>query len=95
MAQGGKSYNDRLLAARVRTLALKKVEKVLLDDENQVYDKEFQKALLLRLAGTILPRLNEHSGEDGEPIKFNMISYEQAKNIIRDGEGGDKGNLSE
>lgn len=65
---GGQSLNDRRLAARVRSLALKKVEEILAMTEMNFEEREFQKAVLLKLAGTILPRLNEHTGEDGEKL---------------------------
>ena len=68
MAQGGKSLNDRILAAEVRTLSLRKIKSVLEDEKCEKYGKEFQQQLLLRLAGTLLPRLNEHTGEDGEQL---------------------------
>ena len=67
---GGKTLNDRQLASRVRSLTLKKIEKVLLQETPD--DVEFYKALLLKLAGSVLPRLNEHTGEDGEPIVINI-----------------------
>lgn len=57
-------YTDRILAQEVRTLTLKKIKAVLESDE----DQEFQKALLLRLAGTVLPRLNEVTGEGGGAV---------------------------
>ena len=59
----GKMFNDRELAAEVRKLALNEIKKALTGK-----DEEFKKAVILRLAGTLLPRLNEHSGEDGAPI---------------------------
>jgi len=31
-------------------------------------DYELYKAILIKLAGSVLPRINEHSGEDGQPI---------------------------
>ena len=61
--QGGKSMQDRELAARVRTLALQEIEKAL-----KGKNKRFKEAVILKLAGSILPRLNEHSGPDGKPI---------------------------
>jgi len=57
--------NDRKLGAEVRRMALKKVRVILSDDYE---DKEFQKAVLLKLTPTLLPRLNEHTGEDGGAI---------------------------
>lgn len=49
----GKSYNDRNLAARVRSKLLQRVEAIL-DGNNEAEKKE----LLLRMCGTLLPRLN-------------------------------------
>ena len=74
MAQGGKSYNDRVLAAEVRTLGLKKIKQCLSDDDNKKYSADFQRQLLIRLAGTLLPRLNEHTGENGGAIKVKQIT---------------------
>jgi hypothetical protein len=63
--KSGKSFNDRVLAAKVRTLTLEEIKKVL---ERETMD-EFKKALILKLASNILPRLTELTGEDGEPIQ--------------------------
>lgn len=57
--------NDRKLGAEVRRMALKKVRVILSDDYE---DKEFQKAVLLKLTPTLLPRLNEHTGDNGGAI---------------------------
>lgn len=62
-------YTDRILAQNVRTLALKEIEKILQPDYE---DKEFKKAVLLKIAPTLLPRLNEHTGEDGGVIKIHI-----------------------
>lgn len=62
----GKSFQDRQRSARVRNLALDEIEKVLTGEVK--VEKRFREALILKLAGTVLPRLNEHTGEDGEPI---------------------------
>lgn len=61
--QGGKSMQDRELAAEVRKLTLLEIKKAL-----KGKDKDFKEAIILRLAVSILPRLNEHSGPDGLPI---------------------------
>jgi len=61
--------NDKQLAAYVRSLALTEIKEILEGDG----DKMFKQALLLRLAGSILPRLNEHSGEGGGPIEQRII----------------------
>lgn len=63
MAQGGKSLNDRHLAARVRSKLLVLAEKIL-DGE----DEKAKIDLLNKMCTGLLPRLNEHSGEDGSPI---------------------------
>lgn len=69
-------YTDRILAQQVRSLALKEVKAVLEGD-----DKEYKKALLLKLSTTLLPRLNEHTGEEGEAIQvIAKINY-----IVPDG----------
>lgn len=65
----GKSFQDRELAARVRTLTLLECEKALKKKKGKMYE-----SVLLKLAGSVLPRLNEHSGPDGEPIPlFNYV----------------------
>lgn len=61
----GTTLNDRRLAAEVRTLSLKEMKKVL-----QGNDEDYKKQLILKLASSALPRLNEHTGEDGEPMKL-------------------------
>lgn len=66
--QGGKSMQDRELAARVRSLTLEECERQLLKKKGRLYE-----AVLLRLAGSVLPRLNEHTGEDGGAITFTPI----------------------
>lgn len=54
---------DKLLSSSVRRKALKEIERVL-DGE----DCKYKKQIVLKLAGTVLPRLNEHTGEDGGAI---------------------------
>ena len=61
------TLNDRRLAARVRSKILQEIEKVLNGDD-EVYKKE----LITKMATTILPRLQEVTGEDGEAIKITI-----------------------
>jgi len=68
--KGGKTFNDRELAARVRTLTLEECERALKKKKGKLYE-----AVLLRLAGTVLPRLNEHSGEGGGPVEITLTRY--------------------
>lgn len=65
--KGGKPLNDRKLAADVRTLALSEIYKILKEGQTDG-NKDLYRAVLIRLAGNVLPRLNEHSGPDGEPL---------------------------
>ena len=39
------------------------------NDKSVAKFSDYKKAMLLKLANTVLPRLNEHTGEDGGPIK--------------------------
>jgi hypothetical protein len=66
--QGGKSFQDRELAARVRTLSLTEIEHVLKNRKHKLYGP-----VLIKLAGSVLPRLNEHTGEDGGPIQITGV----------------------
>jgi len=69
--KGGKTLNDRILAANVRTESLTVISRYLkLPDDDQ-----YKRALILKLAGTVLPRINEHTGEDGEAINVNIVKY--------------------
>ena len=61
----GVQFNDRELAGNVRGLALKHLQTILSDTYK---DKKFQKEIISRLAPTLLPRLNELTGEGGQPL---------------------------
>ena len=65
--KGGNSLQDRQLAADVRTFALKEIYSVLRTGQTKG-NKDLYRAVLIRLAGNVLPRLNEHTGEDGEQL---------------------------
>ena len=64
MAQGGKTFNDREKSAKVRNIVLDTILDVY--KNKNVSGKKWE--LTLRMATTVLPRLNEHTGEGGEPI---------------------------
>jgi hypothetical protein len=66
--------NDKKLAAQVRSLALQEIRDVLVGEHPFHKDVQFCKQLLLKLAGTVLPRLNEHSGEGGGPVQMQWLS---------------------
>ncbi len=78
---GGKSLQDRKLAAQVRSLALGKIIDLLEMPTVKMSadDYDLYKAVLIKLAGTVLPKLNEVTGEDGEPIKHSITGI----NIIK------------
>ena len=66
--KGGKSFQDRQLAADVRTKALKDILSVLNDKKSIESWSDYKKQLVMKLAGSILPRINEHGGPGGEQI---------------------------
>ncbi len=71
--QGGKSFQDRELAAEVRSLTLNEIMKVLKGKDN-----EYKKALVLKMSTSILPRLNEIGGMGGVNLVIE-VSGESAK----------------
>ena len=64
--QGSPTFNDLRLAGQVRTKCLKLIDAIL-DDESES-NREYRKQMILRMAPNMLPRLNEHTGQDGEPL---------------------------
>ena len=67
---GGKPLVSRNLIADVRKLTLQEIKKALTGK-----DLDFKKQVILRLAGSVLPRQLEHTGEDGGPVNINIIKY--------------------
>ena len=61
--------NDKKLAAEVRSLALSEIRDILSFKNPYAEDQGFRKQLILKLAGTVLTRLNEHTGECCDPIE--------------------------
>ncbi len=45
------------------------------DKDNTKWGKDYRKQIILKLSGTILPRLNEVSGENGTPLQIKVIPY--------------------
>lgn len=68
--QGGKTFNDRIKSAKVRNKVLDAILKVYENKEDKLTEKQWE--LTLRMATTVLPRLNEHTGEDGGDIKVKI-----------------------
>ncbi len=68
--KGGKSFQDRERSANIRNIALDHLEKIL---SPKYKDKKYQKEILLRLAPTLLPRLN--AGRDDTEQLFPSPIY--------------------
>lgn len=72
MAAGGKPFYEREKAGNVRNKALDDVLLVLKDDPKIQQWSDLKKQMLLKLSTNLLPRLNEHTGQDGDAIKVQM-----------------------
>lgn len=85
---GGKSLQDRQLAAEVRNLTLTKIKALFIMPRVDMgaHEAELHDRILEKLAGSVLPRLNEHSGPEGEPIP--LMNY---VNAVRPDNGDPKG----
>ena len=78
------TLKHRKLAAEVRTLALREILKILTIPKVEMRPEEYDlyKSILVKLTGTVLPRLAEHTGEDGEKLTISISSEIAAKNGI-------------
>lgn len=103
MAGTGKSFQDRELAAEVRSLCLEEIRGIFLfkHTKGDKYDPElnitmaaYKKQLVLKMSTSILPRLNEVTGADGGAIEVNDISKLSDDELIKIAKGG-KGVVSE
>ena len=65
---GGKPFYEREKAGKVRNRALDDVLLILNADPVTSTWSDLKKQMLLKLASNLLPRINEHSGQDGEPV---------------------------
>ena len=70
--KGGKTYNDRIKSANVRNKVLDAILKVYSGKGESLSQKQWE--LTLRMATTVLPRLNEHSGPDGGEIPLPLLA---------------------
>ena len=75
MAKGGKPFYDRQQAGNVRTKALEDVQLILNDDPICETWSDLKKQMLLKLSTNLLPRLQEVSGEDGQPL---VVKFDNA-----------------
>ena len=67
-----KTY-DLSITKEVRTKALGDILEVLNETPTSHRFGEYKKQMLLKLATTVLPRVNEHSGIDGNPIEIKGV----------------------
>lgn len=81
---GGIGVNDRHLAAEVRRLTLNKIKDLFTMPTVKMStdDYDLYKAVLIKLAGSVLPRLQEVTGEDGGAIVVQMSKTIAEKNGI-------------
>ena len=68
-----KATYDLTITKEVRNKALGDILEVLNETANVANFGEYKKQMLLKLATTVLPRVNEHSGIDGEPIQIQGV----------------------
>ena len=89
MAGTGKSFQDRELASKVRTLCLNEIKAIFeykpvelglatpeiaeVAKEMDAHMADMKKQLILKMSTSILPRLNEITGEDGGAIKIEGV----------------------
>lgn len=71
--KGGKSFQDRELASKVRTKTLNDIHEVLTNPAVAETWSDYKKQLVLKLSGSILPRLNEVTGENGGAIQIQGV----------------------
>ena len=67
---GGKTVNDRKLAAKVRSMTLREIVKVYKNPDN---DRELWKQVFLKLVSGVLPRINEISAPDGGSLNIGVV----------------------
>jgi len=69
---GGKSLNNRVKLATLRGLIVDECIAILSKNKHDLSEKEyeFRNDIILKLAPTVLPRLQEHTSVDGEPLQI-------------------------
>ena len=82
LGRGGKSFQDRALAAKVRNKALEEVYLVLSDDPKIKNWSPLKQELLLKMGPNVLPKLSEVTGGDGEPLFEKLFSDNQLETVI-------------
>jgi len=82
---GSSAVNDRALAAEVRSLTLNKIKQIFLQVPVERTEKEYDlyQAVLLRLAGNALPRLQYVSDGEGEALFPVPLSEPQLTELLK------------
>ena len=87
----GKDYESRELSKKVRDLTLQELADIL--EGKKKVEKRYRQAIVLKLAGAVLPRLTELTGGGGDPLVV-RIEKETAEsfdiNANSKTSGGDK-----
>ena len=78
----GQDYEERKQSRLLRNLVTEECIDIL--QKKIKVSKEFRQAMLLKLAGNVLPRLNEISGPEGKPIP--LFDYVRGRNNNGNGE---------
>lgn len=73
MAREGRTFVDRQMTSAVRNKVLADIFEVLKETKKVEAFGEYKKQMLLKLASTVLPRINEHMGEGGGAIKISQV----------------------
>lgn len=66
--KGGKCFYDREKAGELRTSLLEDCIKVINNEPEVEEWSDFKKQLILKMSTNLLPRLQEVSGESGQPL---------------------------
>lgn len=75
-----KTTYDSTIVKEVRNQALGDILEVLKETDKAKKFGDFKKQMLLKLALTVLPRVNEHSGPDGTPIPLLNVLHNNHSN---------------
>src|SRR5262245_11459505 len=70
-----KPVYDHDTVKEVRMLALQDIIEVLKETPKSKKFGIYKKEMLLKLATTVLPRINQHEGTGGEPVAIQLVNY--------------------
>lgn len=78
--------HDRKLAGEVRRMTLDQIKKILETPKVEMSERDYElwKAILLSLSRSILPRLTELTGNEGEPLTIQMSYRDVSKMTLEE-----------